>query len=570
MKIMKNIRFRNKILFIIGIMILGISSIIALSLFELKKNLLEDRKVKTRHVVETAYGVLEYYDSLTKTGKMSREDAQRNAMAEIKNLRYEDKEYFWLNDMYPKMIMHPYKSELDGTDLSDYKDPNGKKLFVEFVDTVKNHKAGFVDYMWPKPNYKDPVPKISYVKGFEPWGWVIGSGIYIDDVNALFWTEAGKYISISLVTGIVIFLLGIYVTHITTAALNKAVEASNRLADGDLTVTIEKEGSDETGQLLSSMKNMVEKLRHIVGDVKYASDNVASGSKQMSLSSEQMSQGASEQASSIEEISSSMEEMGANIRQNAENAQQTEKIALKAADDAKESGQAVALTVSAMKEIAGKISIIEEIARQTNLLALNAAIEAARAGEHGRGFAVVASEVRKLAERSQAAAAEISHLSGSSVQVAERAGELLAKLVPDIQKTADLVQEISGASAEQNSGSLQINKAIQQMDQVVQQNAGGSEEMASTAEELASQSEHLQDIMRFFRVDNDGGMRRPAQNEATPAISRNPAARQIASAGARTPKRLGGKSAAGSKQAGVALDMGNGERDSEDDEFERY
>jgi methyl-accepting chemotaxis protein len=197
-----------------------------------------------------------------------------------------------------------------------------------------------------------------------------------------------------------------------------------------------------------------------------------------------------------------MEEMVANIRQNAENAQQTEKIALKASDDATESGQAVSMTVSAMKEIAGKISIIEEIARQTNLLALNAAIEAARAGEHGKGFAVVASEVRKLAERSQSAAGEISNLSGSSVQIAEKAGELLTKLVPDIQKTADLVQEISSASAEQNNGAQQINRAIQQMDQVVQQNASAAEEMASTSEELASQSEHLQDIMRFFRVGN--------------------------------------------------------------------
>ena len=181
---------------------------------------------------------------------MSKDEAQRNAIAEIKALRYEDKEYFWLNDMYPKMIMHPYKSELDGTDLSDYKDPNGKKLFVEFVDAVKNHKAGFVDYMWPKPNFKDPVPKISYVKGFEPWGWVIGSESISMTSMRYSGAKRRKYISISIVTGLVIFLLGIYITHITTAALNKAVNASNSLADGDLTVKIEEEGSDETGQVL--------------------------------------------------------------------------------------------------------------------------------------------------------------------------------------------------------------------------------------------------------------------------------------------------------------------------------
>lgn len=570
MKLMKNIKFRNKILFIIVLMIFAIGSVIALSLFELKKNLLEDRKMKTKHVVETAYGVLEYFDSLTKTTKMTRQEAQRDAITAIKALRYEDKEYFWINDMHPTMIMHPYQTQLDGTDLSEYKDPNGKKLFVAFVDAVKSQKAGFVDYMWPKPNFKDPVPKISYVKGFEPWGWVIGSGIYIDDVNAVFAREAAKYISISIVTGLLLFLIGLYITHITTKALNKAVDASNSLAEGDLTVNIEEEGSDETGLLLSAMKNMVGRLRQIVGDVKNASDNVASGSKQMSLSSEQMSQGASEQASSIEEVSASMEEMVANIRQNAENAQQTEKIALKASADAKESGQAVALTVSAMKEIAEKISIIEEIARQTNLLALNAAIEAARAGEHGRGFAVVASEVRKLAERSQTAATEISHLSGSSVQVAEKAGELLAKLVPDIQKTADLVQEISGASAEQNSGSQQINKAIQQMDQVVQQNASHAEEMASTGEELSSQSEHLQDIMGAFKVNGNDTIKHIVHEKTNERIPDKTAVNTRVGAGSKALKKIGGKPVMNIKQSGVALDMGNGGRDSEDDEFEKY
>jgi methyl-accepting chemotaxis protein len=529
LKLMKNIKFRNKILFIIVLMIFAIGSVIALSLFELKKNLLEDRKIKTKQVVETAYGVLEYFDSLTKTTKMTKDEAQRNSIAAIKALRYEDKEYFWINDMHPKMIMHPYK-----------------------------------------PNFKHPVPKISYVKGFEPWGWVIGSGIYIDDVNAVFAREAAKYISISIVTGLILLLIGIYITHITTKALNKAVNASNSLAEGDLTVNIEEEGSDETGQLLSSMKNMVGRLRQIVGDVKNASDNVALGSKQMSLSSEQMSQGASEQASSIEEISASMEEMVANIRQNAENAQQTEKIALKASADAKESGEAVALTVSAMKEIAEKISIIEEIARQTNLLALNAAIEAARAGEHGRGFAVVASEVRKLAERSQTAAAEISHLSGSSVQVAEKAGELLAKLVPDIQKTADLVQEISGASAEQNSGAQQINKAIQQTDQVVQQNASYAEEMASTGEELSSQSEHLQDIMGAFKVTGNGTIKHIVHEKTNERIPDKTAANTTVGAGSKALRKIGGKPVMNIKQSGVALDMGNGGKDSEDDEFERY
>jgi methyl-accepting chemotaxis protein len=277
-------------------------------------------------------------------------------------------------------------------------------------------------------------------------------------------------------------------------------EMARRISEGDLQITLESTGRRKIG-IYGAMIKMAEKLKEVVSDVKTASDNVASGSQQLSAGSEQMSQGTTEQAASAEEAASSIEEMNATIRQNADNAQQTEKIALKSATDARESGKAVSETVGAMKEIAGKISIIEEIARQTNLLALNAAIEAARAGEHGKGFAVVASEVRKLAERSQTAAGEISRLSSTSVEVAEKAGQMLAKLVPDIQKTAELVQAISAASKEQTSGADQINSAIQQLNQVVQQNAGAAEEMSSTAEELSSQAEQLQGTIAFFKVD---------------------------------------------------------------------
>jgi methyl-accepting chemotaxis protein len=382
-----------------------------------------------------------------------------------------------------------------------------------------------------------------------------------------------SFSSIVMIVGLLLAIIlgaciALFVTRAIVRPLIRAVEISNKLSEGDLTLKIDVDSTDETGQLLTAMKHMVSKLRRIVGEVKRAGDNVSAGSQELSASAEQLSQGSTEQAASAEEVSSSMEQMSSNIKQNADNALQTEKIAIKSAGDARQGGQAVSETVSAMKEIAGKISIIEEIARQTNLLALNAAIEAARAGEHGKGFAVVASEVRKLAERSQTAAAEISKLSTTSVDVAEKAGEMLLRIVPDIQKTADLVQEISSACNEQNSGAEQINKAIQQLDQVIQQNASASEQMASTSEELLSQAEQLQSIIAFFRSDDSD--RSPT--EAKPVSAGQPGKKKPAA----RPKVMSvhpvmaENETNGNNAQGFALDMGSAKADEEDHEFERY
>ncbi|WP_029459570.1 methyl-accepting chemotaxis protein [Solidesulfovibrio alcoholivorans] len=325
-------------------------------------------------------------------------------------------------------------------------------------------------------------------------------------------------LSIALLLGIIV---SVVLTKAITGPVQKGVQFAEAMSNGDFTKTLDIDQKDEIGILAASLNTMVVKLREVVAEIQSASENVASGSEELSASAQSMSQGATEQAASVEEISSSMEQMSSNIRQNAENAQQTQSIAVKAAQDAQEGGKAVISAVTAMKNIAEKISIIEEIARQTNLLALNAAIEAARAGEHGKGFAVVAAEVRKLAERSGSAASEISDLSTSSVRIAEQAGDMLTKMVPDIQRTAELVQEIAASSIEQNSGAEQINKAITQLDQVVQQNASASEEMASTSEELSSQAEQLQSTIEFFQVGTTSNKRRTAPKALPTGRSRS-------------------------------------------------
>ena len=434
----------------------------------------------------------------------------------------------------------------------------------------------------------------------------IASGKKTVEGNAATASASVNFTIILASAGMVLALfLGFFIARIISRPVKELAAAADKLALGDVGVVIRAESRDEVGMLANSFRNMVENIKEaavaaekvaggdltvrikvkseadllgtsleamvknltaIVTQVKSAADNVASGSQELSSSSEELSQGATEQSAAAEEASSSMEQMSSNIKQNADNALQTEKIAVVSAADARGGGKAVAETVLAMKQIAGKISIIEEISRQTNMLALNAAIEAARAGEHGKGFAVVASEVRKLAERSQTAANEIAELSVSSVDVAEKAGEMLSKMVPDIQRTAELVQEISAASREQDTGAEQINKAIQQLDQVIQANASACEEIASTSEELAAQAEQLQSSIAFFQTSEGGAsgstafMGRPGSSAKKKPVARTLTKSYAAEGNSRK------KSAAAS---GMALNLDTG-TDGMDGEFEKF
>lgn len=562
---LQNLKVVQKLLLLIIGALIAIVAITGVFLYFHKQVMLQDRMTKTRHLVESAFSVIDYQHKKFQTGTITEAEAQEEAMRIIEGMRYEEKDYFWINDMQPVMIMHPYVKKLEGTDISDFKDPNGKRLFVEMVAVVKAEGAGFVDYVWQKgDDATNLLPKTSYVKGFKPWGWVIGSGIYVDDVQAAFYQEAINYGVAILIAVVILSLLAFWISKSITQPLRNAVEIADRMAVGDVSMEIIPEGRDEVGTLLRSMSKMssatqevtrlakdvaeghldtaiqkrsdkdelmsalvqmTSRLKAVVEGVKSASIHISAGSRAMNDSAQMLSSGAAQQAAAAEEAASSIEEMTANIRQNADNSLQTEKIAIKAAEDAQQGGRAVEQTVEAMQAIAEKITIIEEIARQTNLLALNAAIEAARAGEHGKGFAVVAAEVRKLAERSQVAAGEINELSTSSVAVAEQAGQYLNDIVPDIQKTADLIQEISAASKEQDAGADQIGKSIQQLDSVIQQNASTAEEFASTAEQLTAQAAELEKMIEFFEMgigDSADSVRQRKTVEITPRIAQVP------------------------------------------------
>lgn len=389
--------------------------------------------------------------------------------------------------------------------------------------------------------------------------------------------NAKRVMLIAIIFSLVAVAVGAGLAVVIARSVSRPVEAllafANKFGEGDLTAKPGVSSKDEIGIIAQALSDTSDRIRGIVAEIRVASDNVSSGSQELSSSAQEMSQGASEQASSAQEAAASMEQIASMIKQNADNAHQTDSIAAKAAQDATKSGAAVTAAVGAMKQISAKICVVEEIARQTNLLALNAAIEAARAGEHGKGFAVVAAEVRKLAERSQSAAREITEIAGSSVQIVDDAGQMLAHLVPDIQKTAELVQEISAASAEQSGGASQVSTAIQQLDQVIQQNSSVSEEISATSEELSSQAEQLRQMISFFKTGQESAGR-PRYSSPAPSTNNRTRERAIAGPVVRPVPGRSSQTSIGPRAAtGLVMELSEPEDSSSrimDQGFERY
>ncbi len=486
--------------------------------------ILEERKSSVRQAVEAAHGVIVYYHKQETSGAMPKAEAQKKALDTLKGMRYSGNEYFWVNDMRPVMIMHPIKPELDNKDLSGNKDPEGKALFVEFVKTVQAHEAGSVDYMWPKPGSDQPVRKVSYVKGYAPWGWIIGSGVYIDTVEATVRSRAILFSIGALVLGAVLLLIGVVITRGLLRQLGGepgyASGITRGIAAGDLSMAIDVR-RDDTSSMLHGIRAMRDDLAKIVSEVRLGTDTIATASSQIAAGNLDLSSRTEQQASSLEETAASMEELTSTVNQNADNARLANELAATASAVAVKGGAVVAQVVDTMasinessKKIVDIISVIDGIAFQTNILALNAAVEAARAGEQGRGFAVVATEVRNLAQRSAAAAKEIKTLIGASVdtvavgnKLVADAGSTMDEVVASVRRVTDIMGEISVASSEQSSGIAQVNQAISEMDSVTQQNAALVEQASAAAESMQSQAARLLQVVGVFQLDGHAQQR---------------------------------------------------------------
>lgn len=490
---------------------------------------MDERKVQLSGAADMARSVAKEYGDLAASGAMPEVEAKKQALARIKALCYGKSGYFTVLDSRT-VLMHPIKPELIGTNVSDFKDPQGTMVYIDAIREAKGN-GGFTQYLWAKPGEQQPEPKLAYNLGYPQWDWTIMTGLYIDDVNNAFRTDLWRSAILLSVIGVILSGIVLLLIRSIEKSIGGDPEYAKTIAEsislGDLTVAVNLKSNDRSS-LLHAIKAMRDSIASIVGEVRAGTDTIAGASSEIASGNLDLSARTEEQASSLEETASSTEELTGTVKQNADNARQASQLAASASDVAVQGGAVVAQVIDTMgsinesaKQIVDIISVIDGIAFQTNILALNAAVEAARAGEQGRGFAVVASEVRNLAQRSAGAAKEIKVLIGNSVEKVEmgtklvdQAGITMNAVVDSIKRVTDIMTEIAAASQEQGTGIEQVNQAIGQMDQVTQQNAALVEEAAAAAASLQDQAATLSQVVSVFKIS-------PAQvmTPATTAIS---------------------------------------------------
>ncbi|MFM2481949.1 methyl-accepting chemotaxis protein [Celerinatantimonas sp. YJH-8] len=539
---LSSIRTRLFLLLVATIALLLIPFI--LIIHDYQNDLMEAKRVKTQQLVETSYTILEHFYQMEQQGGESRESAQQKAIAAIKTLRYGSNDYFWINDQSPKMIMHPMKPKLDGQDLSQVKDPNGKLLFMDMIQVTRQSGGGFVNYMWPKPGLDQPVEKVSYVQLFQPWGWIIGTGVYVDDVHAIINKRITSMLTFEIGAVILLMLCSIVIGRSITKPCRETLLALRDISEGDsdLTQRLPEEGNDEFTQIARAFNRFAHRISEALQSIAPISHSVSESASGLSQVSKMATTKAMEQKGSVDSVASAVTELLSSNQEVAQAAENAEHAAQIAHEKSEQGGQVIRETSEYMnsliqalstteentlqlaketEEVGAVLEVIRGVAEQTNLLALNAAIEAARAGEQGRGFAVVADEVRTLATRTQSSTDEIesiiSHLQerskalSQSMQETQKQSEITHKQADIAHETLDEIrhqvlaileinQHISHASSQQTEATSEINQHLHSIADNSEQRVVQAQRISETSAELMANSQKLMDSFKVFKV----------------------------------------------------------------------